>query len=71
MMMQPLIMGVLVSQHRADLTRQAEQARAVQAGRRTRTRGDSSRWLRHRPRVVPAVVLRRRTAARPDPATAT
>jgi hypothetical protein len=71
MMTQPLIMAVLVSQHRADLMRRAEQARAVQAGRRTHSRGNSRGWFRRRPRVVPAVVLRCGTAACTHPARAT
>ncbi len=74
MMMQPLVMAVLVSQHRADLMRSAEQARAVADGRGTPSPAKSRGLRRRRPRFAPAVNVRPRgvvSANAADVATAT
>jgi hypothetical protein len=48
-MMQSLLMVVLVNQHQRELTRRAEQARAVHGGRRAPSGSDSRRSRRRGP----------------------
>jgi hypothetical protein len=68
MMMQPLVMAVLVSQHRADLMRRAEHARVVQDGRGTPLRVGFRGLGRRRRLFVPAVTLRPRGVVSANPA---
>jgi hypothetical protein len=64
MMMQPLIMAVLVDQHRTDLTRRAEHARAVQAARGDRSRGNQGGRRGRQARAASAGPVDRRRRGR-------